>query len=283
MGMRKTVAVAIFALLATVSVAADSLINAEDAPVDFYIEAELGFVGVLSHVYQVGSTGTEFNFFNQGGQEILFAVDRYTAGLSFADQHRIGFLYQPLLIETEVRFRSDVTIDGVTFASGTPMELAYSFPFYRLSYWFDFFPEPAFDLAAGLSIQLRNAGIRFASSDGTQLAVSQNLGIVPALNLYSRYTFPGGLRLTLDAVGFWASSAIFNGADFDFEGSILDASLRAGYVLENQVELFANFRFLGGTARGESQFRDRFWTESSQAFTNNALATLIVSLGVRIE
>jgi hypothetical protein len=33
---------------------------------------------------------------------------------------------------------------------------------------------------------------------------------------------------------------LFNGADFDFEGSILDASLRMGYVMENDLELFGN-------------------------------------------
>ena len=260
-----------------------SLINDPDADVSVYLEAELGFVGILSHTLQIGDTGTNFDYVTQGGQEILFPIDRYVAGIDIVDRHRVQFLYQPLLVATDVVFREDVTIDGVVFAQDTPMNLSYGFPFYRLSYWFDFVEGDVLDLAAGLSLQLRNASIRFAAANGEALTVSQNLGPVPAINLYGRYTDPSGLRLTLDAVGFYASSAFFNGADFDFEGSILDASLRVGYLLPRNVELFANLRFLGGSAKGTSEYEDRFWSESVAAYTDNQLATFILSLGARIE
>ncbi len=282
--MKKTtvVLIALFVVLSGTGYA-QSLINDPQADVSLYVEAELGFVGVLSHTIQIGDPGTNFDYVTQGGQEILFPIDRYAAGIDILGRHRVQFLYQPLLVETNVVFRDDVTIDSVEFAQGTPMKLSYGFPFYRLSYWFDFIEGDLFDLAAGLSLQLRNASIRFAAANGDALSVSQNLGPVPAINLYGRYTDPAGLRLTLDAVGFYASSAFFNGADFAFEGSILDASLRVGYVLPENIEVFANVRFLGGSATGTSQYEDRFWSESTEDYTDNKLATFILSLGARIE
>ena len=47
-------------------------------------------------------------------------------------------------------------------AVGTPMELRYGFDFYRISYLFDFWKDPRNELAAGISLQMRNAVIVFA-------------------------------------------------------------------------------------------------------------------------
>ncbi|KGE73300.1 hypothetical protein [Spirochaeta lutea] len=258
-------------------------------PVSIYAEAELGAVKILHHVIQVGQDGTEFNYLTQGGQELLLPFQRLAAGLELGTRNRIQVLYQPLEVVTNVRFREDVTVDGITFAQGSPMQLTYSFPFYRLSWWYDFIADPRLDLSAGISLQLRNASIRFQNLEaaaGTtaagQLTVSQNLGLVPALNLYAGYRFASGFGLSLDVVGIYAGSAFINGADFDFEGSLLDASLRASYPVKDLGEAFVNLRFLGGTSRGTSQYPDQFWTQSIEKFTMNNLATLALTLGARL-
>jgi hypothetical protein len=86
----------------------------------------------------------------------------------------------------------------------------------------------------------------------------------------------------LDATGLYASSAIINGASFAFEGSLLDASLRAGYPLRNGLDVFANLRFLGGTSKGESQYPDRNWSESDQRYGENYLSTMSFTLGLSV-
>jgi hypothetical protein len=260
--------------------------------VQVYLEAELGTVKVLHHTIQIGAGGTNFDYVNQGGQEILFPFQRIAAGIEFLDRHRIQFLYQPLTVVTNVRFLDDVIIDGITFESDSNMELTYGFPFYRLSYWFNFLSHGPWDFAIGPTVQLRNASIRFqqigigttnpAGNDGG-FTVSQNLGIVPALNLYTRYQFESGFSLALDLVGIYASSALINGANFEFEGSLLDASLRFGLPLRTNVESFLNVRFLGGSAKGTSQFDRTAWGNSRSAFTSNYLATLAVTLGATVR
>lgn len=292
--MKKKILLALFLALSIFSIPAqapadsESLLNRPESPVQLFLEAEFGTVKIFHHTYRSGATAdgaSTFNFVTQGGQEILFPFQRFNAGVEIAGRHRVSFLYQPLEIVTEVTFREAVTIDGVIFAADTPMELTYGFPFYRLTYGYDFFPGDRVSLGAGAALQLRNASIVFKQLDGTasQMTVSQNLGPVPAIHLFGSYRFDSGLFLYGEATGLYASSAFINGADFDFEGSILDASLRAGYELKNGVAPFINLRFLGGSAAGVSQYPDQFWTESVEDATANYLATGSLTLGVSVR
>lgn len=239
----------------------------------------------MSHTYQSGRSDEgayNFDFVTEGGQDILFPFERYVAGLTINEKHKIGLLYQPLTVTTNVTFRDDVMIDSVMFSEGTPMEIKYGFPFYRFTYSYSFIKNDKVELAAGLALQARNASIVFKEIMGNKLTVSQNVGPVPAFNIYGKYNFNNGLYLSLDATGLYASSAFINGASFSFEGSILDASLRAGYPLRKGLDVFANLRFLGGTAKGDSEYVERTWTEPTESYTSNVLATSSFTLGLSI-
>lgn len=283
--MKQLITIITALAIASSPLLASGLINHNDGPVDFNFEVETGLVGILEHTYQSGqlSEGAyPFDFVNEGGQDVLFKFDRYVAGITINDRHNIRLLYQPLEITTNVTFRDDVMIDSVLFAEGTPMEIKYGFPFYRFTYSYSFVNSPKLQLAAGLALQARNASIVFKEVSGGQMTVSQNVGPVPAINLFGRYNFDSGLYLSLDATGLYASSAIINGASFSFEGSILDASLRAGYPLREGLDVFANLRFLGGTAKGSSEYVERTWSEPTQAYTSNVLSTMSFTLGFSI-
>ena len=269
---------------ATIAAADTGYLATGNDDVSFFLETEQGFISILHHTIKIGETGTVFDYRTMGGQEILFPYERYTVGVELGGRHRVTYIYQPLNIVTNVTFVDPVEIDDTTFDAGTPMEITYGFPFYRLTYTYDLLGnDPDRVLGVGAALQLRNASIRFASLDGTALEVSQNLGPVPALSIYSRYAFDSGLVLTAEATGLYASSAIINGADFEFEGSILDASLRMGYALKNGSELFGNLRFFGGSAMGVSQYPDLYWTESTSDFTANYLSSITLSLGATVR
>lgn len=271
-----------FALIFTVLILFTSAsLFAEEPFLKASLEAEFGTVKVFYHTYQVGENSSNFDFVKQGGQELLYPFQRYTVNLHLGGSHRLRFLYQPLQLDTSITAKADFTIDQTVFAAGTPVDLSYSFPFYRVSYMYDFIPGPV-HAAAGLALQMRNASIKFSSVDGTQRTVSQNLGPVPAFVLYGRLPFADIFFAELDATGLWASSAIINGADFEFEGSILDASLRAGALLRENTEVFLNLRFLGGTAKGTSQYESQYWTQSEEKYTANYLATGSLTFGARL-
>ncbi len=277
MNLKAIVSAALAAALLSLPLAA------QEDPARVSFEAELGTIKILSHTYRVGAepANTNFDFVNQGGQEILFPFGRLTAYLTLRDRHQIRFLYQPLELVTEVDFPSPVTVDGKTFDGATRM--TYSFPFYRVTYQYRFLSGPSFWLAGGGAIQLRNASIRFEDLSTAELAVSQNLGIVPALALSGRASLGGGWFAGFEATGIYASSALFNGADFEFEGSILDASVRVGRTVAEGRDVFLNARFFGGSAAGVSQYERTAWSNSVSPETENRIASVTVTLGATLR
>lgn len=114
---------------------------------------------------------------------------------------------------------------------------------------------------------------------GKLFTSSQNLGPVPALHLNLLFSTPAGFYTYFEATGLYASSAVINGAGFEFEGSILDTSLRPGYKLTDKVDAYLNLRFLGGSAKGTSEYPNDRWSESRERFTSNYLAFWTLSLG----
>ena len=273
--------------IALLSIFASMLLSvqAQETPLAVRVEAEAGAVKVLYHTYRVGETadsGTEFNFVTNGGQEILSSFSRYTAIVDIMDRHALRFLYQPLELATQIRAKADFTIDDETFLEGEAVDIVYGFPFYRLTYLYDLLPGKT-ELSVGAALQLRNASIRFTTVDGSKRAVSQNLGPVPAFAFAAKLPFDNGLFLAMDATGLYASSAIINGADFEFEGSILDASLRAGARVRDGLDAYANLRFVGGSAAGVSGYDNLYWTQSSGKATANYLATMALTLGATLN
>ncbi len=264
------------------------LLNTDEGPLSVSLVAETGAVKILSHTIQIGSDGDMFDYVEEGGQHILYPFTRLTTELSVKNRHTVIFLYQPFEVATTVRFDAARQFDDVVFLANEGVNLTYSFPFYRLSYLYDFAKSNDLELAAGASLQLRNASIRFESTNGERTVVSQNLGPVPIIKIRGEYTFvdsaiPGAF-VALEADGFYASSAFINGAEYEFTGSIFDASLRAGFEPTPGVELFANLRGFGGGGAGTRPPEEReVWSESRDGFTDNFLTTMALTLGARLR
>ena len=176
-----------------------------------------------------------------------------------------------------------LTIEDRTYQPGTGLDLKYGFDFWRVSYLYSFISTDTFRLGAGLSLQLRNASIVFSGTEGDSVRVNQNLGPVPIIKIKAEYRFPFGLFLGAEVDGFYASSKIFNGADFDFTGWIYDGALRVGMEVNELTDTFVSFRILGGGASGTSEYDQNFWTDSISGITDNSLTTFIISAGARIK
>src|SRR5690554_3143835 len=109
-----------------------------------FVETEQGTIAVLHHTYRNGpdaDTAPLFDFRAQGGQDRLYPFSRYSVGATIAGRHRAWLTYQPFELVTNVSLQGDIyvgTPDGsATFTEETPVEVTYSFPFYRFSYTYD--------------------------------------------------------------------------------------------------------------------------------------------------
>jgi hypothetical protein len=257
----------------------NSLINKESNWYTFQGGLELGFLDVISHTIQFGTTGTKFDYVNEGGQGVLFPFSRITAEIILHDRHNFIFLIQPLEIRTSAQLKRNIVIDDLTFTENSYLNLKYGFTFYRISYLFDFNKEKDKEFALGLSLQLRNASIIFASADGSLLRTNENVGPVPIFKLRYRRPINRGFWIGAEADGFYASGKYITGSENDFEGAILDASIRLGFELTNYLDTFLNIRYLGGGAKGT----DEDDPGPGDGFTDNWLKTISISLGFYIR
>jgi len=251
---------------------------------------ELGYAAILFHDYQSGTDGTRFNFLTQGGQDTLFPYQRFTLEAVLDTRHVISFVYQPLTLNTRTvadRNNSNggnpVIIDGVSFTSGTPLDITYGFDFWRASYLYDFDPSPETILGLGMSLQIRNASLVFTSGDGSQRAVQQNIGPVPILKARAAHWFHPLFGLDFEVDGFYASSAFFNGSGRPFKGWIWDSVISAKTRFLPGSTGFLALRSIGGGAEGTNAYTYVSSTTSSGSFTWNNLGTLALTLGFTLE
>ncbi|MBD3319604.1 MAG: hypothetical protein GF350_00750 [Chitinivibrionales bacterium] len=237
---------------------------------------EYGFIAVIDHRIQFSKGGDYFDYRNDGAQDVLFPALRLSAELAMKKRHAFVLLYQPLRLETEALLDQDLRVDSLDFSADTPMRFLYDFPFYRFSYLYDFMPQAETDLAVGLTLQIRNATIRFSSLDGKQLRDNRDIGLVPALKFRWYHAFGNHLWLGAEADGMYAPVSYLNGSDEEIVGAILDAGVRAGtFVRDRRGRFFANLRYLGGGAVGTNTDE----TGPGDGYVKNWLHFLIVTLG----
>ena len=239
--------------------------------------AELGFLSVLDHKIQFSNNGTYFDYRKDGGQDVLFPVSRLSLELK-SKRSTFFLLYQPLRLSSQVYLTEDLIVDDALFQSGSSVKLLYNFPFYRFSYTRELFPnKPNFNFALGGTVQIRNATISFESSDGSIFRTNRDVGIVPAIKLKTSYQFTERFYTEIEADGIYAPVSYLNGSDNEVVGAILDASIRSGVKINNQVDSFLNLRYLGGGAVGTSDNTDG----PGDGYVKNWLHFLTVSVGCK--
>lgn len=243
------------------------------------LHAELGTLTALSHTIQYGQDGTEFDYVDEGGQDVLFPFARVSTDFDLSPRHSLVLLYQPLDLRTQVTLQRDVRWDGVAFPSGTPVDIRYGFDFTRGSYLYDLKPGNERELAIGGSLQIRNANIEITSADGTLRSVNRDVGPVPLIKGRWRRPIRGEGWLGAEVDAAWAPIRYINGADSDVEGALLDASFRAGTELRPGVDAFVNLRYLGGGAVGTGNGT----TPPGDGYTDNWLQFASLSLGFSVR
>ena len=273
--------ITLIAAAATPAVA--SWLNDPENTFEVRLAPEIGFLGVLKHTIQFGQQGTKFDYVADGGQDILFPYRRMSAELHLKPRHTIVLLYQPIDVRTETYLLAPLVLDTDTFPAGTAMNLRYGFDFYRVSYQYDFWPEPDRELAVGLSMQVRDASISFVPKDGSNARVYQDLGPVPILRFRGRLPIGGSSWVGTEIDGFYAQGKVVTGSsnvESSFRGAFLDASLRYGLSLNESVDAFINARYIGGGASGQQSEPE---IANTDGYTDNWLGTFSLSVGMYIR
>ncbi len=260
--------------------AEDSLLNPVGGkPLAITLDAEVGFLAPLANTIQFDKDGTQFDYIEDGGQEILFPFLRLQTSLDVGKRETFVFLYQPLDLQTEVVLDQDITVDTITFPAESALNLRYGFSFWRGTWLHELLPAPEKELAIGLGLQIRNANISFESGDGTQRFSERDVGPVPLFAARTR--FPVGKRgfFGAEASGSYAPIKYLNGANVDVVGALLDASVKGGFTLRHGAGVYACVRYIGGGAEGTSKNPDGF----GDGYSANWLSFTSLSLGAELR
>lgn len=281
--IQKTISVLLLLLfICTTTMAQNGSTNDASADKNLKLRgvAEIGFLGVLGNQVQFSNSGTYFNYVKNGGQDNLFPVNRLSLELEIKKKHTLTFLYQPLRLESTAILIDDLVVDDLTFPAGSSVKFLYNFPFFRFSYMKELAPNnEKFDFALGASLQLRNATINFESTDGSLFRANRDIGPVPILKFRTRYKPNNRTYTEMEADGFYAPISYLNGSDNEVIGAILDASLRQGLKVTDEVGVFLNLRYLGGGAVGTSDDGP----EPGDGYVKNWLHFATVSIGFIYE
>jgi hypothetical protein len=264
--------------LAFAAPSTESLLNDPDRPYQISLHAEVGALAVFSHRIQFGQDGSVVDYIDDGGQDTLFPVARISSEVLLNDRHSLVLLYQPLVIGTSNVVDRDLTLDGVVFPAGTPIDFTYGFSFWRGSYLYDLAPSPNTEIGVGASLQIRNARLTTSSSDGTLFHQENDIGPVPVLKVRGRHVLNNGMFFGAEIDGFYAPIKYINGSNTDVVGAIVDSSVRGGWQVANGAEVFVNLRYLGGGASGTSKD-----PEFGDGYTDNWLHFGTVSVGMSLR
>ena len=259
----------------------DSILQEADAPVAVRLFADLGATAQLSHRLQFDNDGTEVRVPRDLGQDLLYPFVRLQLDVDIGRSHRhtVSFLYQPLNFQSIVAPARETTVGDLVFPRGEALQFRYSFPFYRVTWLYDFAASTEREIAFGVALQIRNVSILYASLDGSQALASRDVGPVPLLA--GRFRGPVSERLWWagEVTGFYAPVSVLNGSDLPIVGAVVDASGKIG-VRTRGPDLYAALRFTGGGSTGTSDAPDPF---AGDGYLFNWLYLGTLSLGVELR
>lgn len=209
---------------------------------------ETGPAYVLQNDGEYGATGTRYDADDVAQRENLVRSSRTSAELAIGN-HTLILLYAPFELRTQTTLRRDLQFRDELFASGTVVDHRYLFDGYRASYLYRALDRAPLSLELGGSLQIRNAEVAFAATDGSRRAAEDDIGLVGAakVRLWYRPT-EQQLWAGLEADGFSTFGLVGN-----VKGAIYDVQLTVGHPVGRGIDLFLGARLLGGGADVQSK------------------------------
>lgn len=192
---------------------------------------------VFSEYNDVRVPGDDGTFFSLDDDlsSITRAYYRIRLQYTLNNRHTFSALFAPLTVDYEGEFNREVTFLNQTFSANTPIDAAYQFNSYRLTYRYEFPRKGRFQWGIGVTAKVRDALIRLRSA--TQIEEKTNLGFVPLINFRAEWFAKE--RLSIVLLGDALASP---------QGRAEDVLLATYFYPNRRVTLKAGYRILEGGA-----------------------------------
>lgn len=221
------------------------------ASAQFRVDVEGGAVFTQYNEVRIpGNTGT-FIDVNEHLDQKFSGHTRFRLGYTIANRHNISVLAAPLQLQYTGNSPYDIQFESALIGEDEPLRMRFRFNSYRLTYRYDFLVRDKIRLGAGVTGKVRDADISFISDDAAD--VKTDLGVVPLINLYCRWT-------PLDFMGF---SLRADGLVGPGGGRAFDVALFYNQKLFDHVWLKAGYRMLEGGADNDELYTFSFFHYAS--------------------
>ena len=157
------------------------------------------------------------------------------------ERHGLRALVAPLTLTGTGAPDAPIVFEGRRFAADVPLEAAYTFNSYRLTYRYRVRATSRTSVWVGCTGKIRDATVEL--TQGAITARKENVGFVPLLHGAGEWRAAPRWRLSLDV------DALAGGP-----GRAIDAALKAGYDLRPNLTLQVGYRSLEGGADVEETY-----------------------------
>ena len=160
---------------------------------------------------------------------------------NLGERHGLRALAAPFSLTERGVPDAPIDFEGGRFAAGVPLGATYTFDSYRLTYRYRVRATGRSTAWVGFTAKVRDATV--ALEQGATTRRKENVGFVPLLHLAGEWRAAPRWRLSLDA------DALAGGP-----GRAIDAALKVGYDLRDDLTLQAGYRTLEGGADVEETY-----------------------------
>lgn len=164
-----------------------------------------------------------------------FPAGRLYVTWNVGERHGLRLLLAPFSLTEVGTPTSTLRFAGADYAAGVPVVARYQFNSYRLSYRWQWQAAPTTSAWVGFTAKVRDATVGL--TQGGTSSRKDDLGFVPLLHVAGDWHPTPGWTLSLDA------DALAGGP-----GRAIDATLRLGYDVRDDLAIRAGYRTVEGGA-----------------------------------
>ena len=212
------------------------------SPPRLELEVEAGPVWQSRNTAQIPNddSGTRFSLVSLVGKGPWPAARGYVTW-NVNERHGLRLLLAPLTIRESGTPSRPVEFAGASYLPDVPVKAQYTFNSYRLTYRYRVRDAARTSAWVGFTAKVRDATI--ALEQGATASRKDNVGFVPLLHVAGEWRPALRWRFSLDA------DALAGGP-----GRAIDAALKVGYDLRDDLTLQAGYRTLEGGADVEETY-----------------------------
>lgn len=202
----------------------------------FNFDIETGIVSTGYNDVRIPGLGGTFISFSDELNSDANVFYRLKVGYKLGSRSEILALYAPLIFTYTGSVDRDVIFQGETYSANSALKATYKFNSYRATYRYYFLKKSNIDIAAGLTVKIRDARIGI-EGDLESNSEKTDFGFVPLINLWIQWQPTERFGLLLDADALAAP-----------QGRAEDVLLALTYKASEKFTIKTGYRILEGGA-----------------------------------